>query len=1235
MRTRRRWCWWAAAALGAALLTLPFVLERTAEYYTDGSRIHSPAAESGRSLRKVLWEPPRPLNAEVNHPERDDYEPRVSPDGDLLLFTRGRPGDNADLWRAERRRGEWRNVRPLVSVNTPKDELGAAFSPDGEWLYFYSNRDGGQGGYDIWASRRQADGWSPAVNLGAAVNSAWNEMSPAPGPKGRRLYFTTDRRPGRERVAPWTATLRARLEPTDCDVYVAERPEDGGAGRPGETPVELVYAAARPVEQLNRAAWADGAVAVSPAGDFLFFASNRPAGFGGFDLYRTRLLDGELLPAESLGPEINSPEDELDPALSSAGFELYFARNRGGQEDIFFAFSREVFVESESQGPYWSFSGVLDFLRRSIHAIPPDLFALLLFLLLCLIVLHFLRKLRVSLNLLAHCFVIALLLHALLALWMNRHDVHRIVLEALEREQEPEFFEISLESLPEESVGQAIREALAETQNDPEPRLAAREPRRRSPEETWDASPSSEAQPAALVRSAPPAEEPLAVAELELALPAPPHLDLEDAPLEIALPDRAGERHPPEVESRRLPRDLPQEVATVELVATRRGAAVPGLELDRAEVPPMVRGRADRPADPGAIAIAPLPAPAPSRPGTGVRGLPGELPDAALPRQLPERSGPPAREIAKRTTELENTVLEDTVRRALRPGPAKLGPSNGLAARRRAGPAEVASPTERTTGTLERPRRKVPPFEDSGTTASLRRPVSSPRRAEAPELPPTVPRSESPSRAPELARRLAPPPTTLPRPDSETPAALRSRRRRGTAEEDRPAKPVARERLARASLRPPRLAVSLAPLPRAALAKNLRGVRGRRPLLDEIEIDGPTPTPAERPSRFLPRIYRLRERARRDEVLRARGGSEETERAVEAGLAWLALHQSPDGRWSLRDYTRHLGSVSARDVQHPDWNGRGRHDSRGGSGKARNGDTAATGLALLAFLGHGDTHLEKGPYRETVARGLAWLVGRQGSNGDLRGGGNLYMHGIAAFALCEAYAFTRDASLRDAAQNALRFTEKSQNPSVGGWRYDPYPRSRDVDTSVFGWMLMAVKSGRLGGLDVDERSLVRAARYLDRARMPGDPGRFLYQPGNARTSLAMTAQGFFCQQMLADTLLSDEQKRRPEYLRATGSSVRYLLSNLPRAADMEGVNFYYWYYASLALFQVGGDGWEAWNSRLSRLLVAAQVGEEHGTAHGSWDPRGRRASTGGRLYSTALSVLCLEVYYRYAPLEDR
>ena len=75
------------------------------------------------------------------------------------------------------------------------------------------------------------------------------------------------------------------------------------------------------------------------------------------------------------------------------------------------------------------------------------------------------------------------------------------------------------------------------------------------------------------------------------------------------------------------------------------------------------------------------------------------------------------------------------------------------------------------------------------------------------------------------------------------------------------------------------------------------------------------------------------------------------------------------------------------------------------------------------------------------------------------------------------------------------------------------------------------------------------------------------------------------------------------------------------------VDMYYWYYATLALFQVGGDTWKTWNVAIKDAIIDHQL--KDGDVKGSWDPIGPWGRDGGRVYSTALMVMCMEVYYRY------
>jgi hypothetical protein len=363
--------------------------------------------------------------------------------------------------------------------------------------------------------------------------------------------------------------------------------------------------------------------------------------------------------------------------------------------------------------------------------------------------------------------------------------------------------------------------------------------------------------------------------------------------------------------------------------------------------------------------------------------------------------------------------------------------------------------------------------------------------------------------------------------------------------------------------------------------------------------------------------FRQRDREMRRELANQRGGSEASERAVEAGLDFLARHQNPDGSWSLHDFRQ----------------GRPGYENAG-AGQMRS-DTAATGLSLLAFLGAGYTHTD-GKYRPVVARGLAYLVGNQVNDGDLfvpqdeKSNINvwLYSHGIASIALCEAYGMTRDATLREPAQRALSFIVAAQHPTEGGWRYAPRQGS---DTSVSGWQLMALKSGELAGLQVPLECYQRVTAWLDGAQAQANPAVYVYrpkakQPHQRAPSRVMTAEALLMRQYLGWRRDNPNMQAGADYLRA----------NLPGWDTAVGQerDSYYWYYATQVMFQVGGSHWEEWNGRLRALLIDNQAHE--GPLGGSWEPLGatpdRWGREGGRIYVTAMHLLMLEVYYRHLPL---
>ncbi|MGQ9505977.1 MAG: prenyltransferase/squalene oxidase repeat-containing protein [Thermogutta sp.] len=347
--------------------------------------------------------------------------------------------------------------------------------------------------------------------------------------------------------------------------------------------------------------------------------------------------------------------------------------------------------------------------------------------------------------------------------------------------------------------------------------------------------------------------------------------------------------------------------------------------------------------------------------------------------------------------------------------------------------------------------------------------------------------------------------------------------------------------------------------------------------------------------------------AGRDPSVRARllaegGGTNETEAAVARGLRWLARHQNADGSWSLHAF--HLAPGAAGDED----------------GLGREADVAGTALALLPFLGAGQTH-HTGEYRQVVLKGLSWLVQQQKPDGDLRGNGigDMYAHGQATIVLCEAFAMTRDIQLREPAQKAVDFIVRAQHPR-GGWRYEP---GQAGDTSILGWQLMALRSGKMAYLSVPNTTFYKAANYLDSAQTDQYGGRYGYLPGHPATP-TMTAEALLCRQYLG----------WPREHRGMKAGAYYLLDNLPSAKKLDSSQpwFYYIYYATQVMRNMGGVFWEKWNDAMKATLLPTQ--QKTGSLAGSWDPVERYGTQGGRIYTTALAVCTLEVYYRHMPLYD-
>jgi len=354
------------------------------------------------------------------------------------------------------------------------------------------------------------------------------------------------------------------------------------------------------------------------------------------------------------------------------------------------------------------------------------------------------------------------------------------------------------------------------------------------------------------------------------------------------------------------------------------------------------------------------------------------------------------------------------------------------------------------------------------------------------------------------------------------------------------------------------------------------------------------------------RNVEFEQRYNREWALKQGGGSDQTEWAVLQALRWLKRHQNEDGSWGQPPY-----------------------------------QAAMTGLALLCFLGHGEDHLSV-EFGATVRAAMTYLVGRQDEDGYFTQENRWsYQHGMATYAMAEAYGMTGLEDLRPVVAKAVRRICEGQTPE-GGWYYayakvkndgSPWPGG---DTSVSGWQVQALTAAWYAKIRYSN-SMLREARRRSIQDMKNHFGEeqgcgyWGITPSRSRESnYCTTAIGTLCLQFLGQHSCR-EVKWGLDIMRT------YSCDWERTKGGHVGMPLYGWYYVTQAMYHATTNPqnnvyWKYWNPKFSKMLV------NHQEADGHWESpkqagvgRGYIKGKNVHVYTTAMCCLMLEVYYRYLP----
>ena len=350
-------------------------------------------------------------------------------------------------------------------------------------------------------------------------------------------------------------------------------------------------------------------------------------------------------------------------------------------------------------------------------------------------------------------------------------------------------------------------------------------------------------------------------------------------------------------------------------------------------------------------------------------------------------------------------------------------------------------------------------------------------------------------------------------------------------------------------------------------------------------------------------LYAGRTSAGRKSAANKYGGkiSGASESAVNKALEWLKKTQNPNGSWG---------------AEYPQ---------------------AMAGLCLLTYLAHGEDPQSK-KYGETVAKAIQYLCDE-----TMRGNGRVgseYTTGIVAYALSEAYGMTRLPMIKTPMELALKTIVDGQQKG-GGFDYG-YKKETRWDLSVAGWQYQALKAGYVAGADVKglEKAIEKGLSFLKNVcfKKP-DPKRPTDRPFGYETpgdgSDGMQGAGTLCLQLLGEGN-SMQAKAGIKFINdiilnpKSPEKSRIKWDGSWKIAGMYSNPIYYWYYCTQVMFHSGGSHWKDWHEKFTPIAMAKQNSEGWWSSPGTEDKPGSKGKS-DKWYTTALTALSLQVYYRYLP----